>query len=404
MRLDIRPVSEDEFDALIVADHRGFGIGPDPTGSVQTWARGELDRTRVAFEGSNIVGVSRTYSFQLTLPGNVEVPAAAVSWVSVLPTHRRRGVLTQLLRALHDDARDRDEPCAILTASEGGIYQRFGYGIASWRLGLSADRARIRFHTNVDEGSMELVTRAEAEVRLPAIYDQTRRLRAGMVSRPDFWWPQVFWGLAEGHGKGFFVAVHRDADGRDDGYAAYEIQGEWSAGLADRRLLVWDIQSTTSSARAALWRYVFGVDLVATVAATNVPIDEPLKHLVTDPRRVRVDFINDGLWVAPLDAAGLLASRRYAADVQLVFEVHEPGGGRHVIALEACRDDVACEPTTAKPHITCSAATLGAASLGGNRWTELAAGGAVEADDASSLVLADLAFSTTPAPAMVGYF
>src|SRR4051812_22705878 len=103
---------------MLVADQRGFGMGPARPGASRSWAEAELDRTRVAFEGGEIVGVSRNYSFELTLPGGAQVPAAAVSWVAVMPTHRRQGVLTRLIAALHDDARARDEPAAILTASE----------------------------------------------------------------------------------------------------------------------------------------------------------------------------------------------------------------------------------------------------------------------------------------------
>src|SRR5436853_6679199 len=131
MSFKIRAIEPGEVDELLLADQRGFGGEPLRPGASRTWALGELDRTRVAFEAGHMVGVSRTYSFELTMPGGAFLPAAAVSWVSVLPTHRRRGVLTRLMAAMHDDARARDEPAAILTASEGAIYSRFGYGVAS---------------------------------------------------------------------------------------------------------------------------------------------------------------------------------------------------------------------------------------------------------------------------------
>src|SRR4029077_1785570 len=121
----IRAIEAAELDDLIIADQRGFGGPPVKPDTSLSWALGELDRTRVAFDAGRMVGVSRTYSFELTMPGGAYVPAAAVSWVSVQPTHRRRGVLTRLMAAMHDDARARDEPAAILTASEGAIYSRF---------------------------------------------------------------------------------------------------------------------------------------------------------------------------------------------------------------------------------------------------------------------------------------
>src|SRR5215471_7565975 len=157
---------------------------PAPPEMPRDWAEGELDRTRIAFDGNEIVGASRNYTFELTMPGDARVPAAAVSWVAVLPTHRRRGVLTSMMSALHDDARERGEPVSMLTASESIIYGRYGYGIAAWRLGLTAERARVQFAPHVsDEGRMRIVERAEAEQFLPALYE-TMRARPGAVSRP----------------------------------------------------------------------------------------------------------------------------------------------------------------------------------------------------------------------------
>ncbi len=107
-------------------------------------------RDRRAFRGR--------YSFEMTMPGGALLPVAAVSWVSVQPTHRRRGVLTQLIAAMHDDARARDEPAAILTASESSIYGRFGYGIAAWQLAITAERAHVAFaRESADDGRMRLV-------------------------------------------------------------------------------------------------------------------------------------------------------------------------------------------------------------------------------------------------------
>src|SRR5438552_758851 len=84
------------------------------------------------------------------------------------------------------------------------------------------------------------------------------RTRAGMVTRPDFWWPQVFWEFMFGRTKAGFVAVHADSQGRDDGYVVYDIAGDWIGGLPDRRLLVIDIQAESPATWISLWRYVFG--------------------------------------------------------------------------------------------------------------------------------------------------
>jgi len=404
MPFDIRAIEGAELDTMLVVDQRGFGGPPPGAGVSRSWAEAELERTRCVFDRGEMVACSRAYSFELTMPGGARVPVAAVSAVAVQPTHRRRGILTEMIGALHEDARERGEAASVLTASEGAIYGRFGYGIATWRQSLAGDPRTTRFTAPLDDGGrMRLVERAEAEKLLPAVYERARA-RAGMVSRPDFWWPAVFWGLAHGEDKAFFVAVHEDGRGEADGYVAYELSGEWNRGIADKQLLVWDIQSTSRECHAALWRYLFGVDLVGSVAATNVAIDDPLRLLVADPRRIRTEFVNDGLWVLPLDPAALLASRSYAVAGALAIEVHDPGGGRARVELQGNREGAAVVRTTRSPDIVCGAATLGACALGGNRWTAMAAAGLVDEERAGALRDADLMFSATPQPAMLSYF
>jgi predicted acetyltransferase len=389
---------------MMVADERGFGGEPLTEGLSRSWAEAELDRTRVAFDGDEIVGVSRTYTFELTVPGGAMIPAAAVSWVAVLPTHRRQGVLTRMINAMHDDARARGEPVGILTASESQIYERFGYGTATWRLGLTTEKARIQFRNPESPGRMRMITREEGDKVLPNIYERLRPRRAGAVSRPDFWWPSVYWDQIGGaRKKAFFVVVHTNDEGVDDGWVGYEITGEWQGGMPDRDLLIWDMQAADADVRAALWRYVYSVDLIGTVRATNVPIDDPLRHLVVDGRRVRVDFINDGLWLAPLDPARLLAARTYATTGRLTLEVHTPDGSTDTLALDADGAGATCTTTRDTPDIVCTTATLGACALGGNRFTELAEARRLSGDR-DALLLADQMFACTPPPTMLSWF
>jgi predicted acetyltransferase len=406
MPIEIRAVAPEEVDDLLVADQRGFGGPPPRPDAPRTWATAELDRTRVAFEAGAIVGVSRTYSFELTMPGGALLPVAAVSWVSVQPTHRRRGVLTRMMAAMHDDARAREEPAAILTASESSIYGRFGYGVAAWQLGITAARAHVAFarHESRDEGRMRLVSRGEAAQMLPEIYDRARRTRAGMVTRPDHWWTQVFWDFMVKPTKANFVAVHSDTGGRDDGYVSYEITDEWNGGIAERRLAIVDMQAETPETWIALWRYVFGVDLIGTVAARNLPTDDPIRHIVTDSRRIRVDFVNDHLWVAPLDAVRVLGARTYAVPGRVVIEVHAPDDTTTTVAVDATADGASCEATTDAPDLVCDSAVLGMCALGGNRWSELATAGRVEVRRDDALLRADAMFLANPAPALLSFF
>jgi predicted acetyltransferase len=309
-----------------------------------------------------------------------------------------------MISSLNSDARERGEVASVLTASESIIYKRFGYGAATWKLGATLARAHARFaRPVVDTGRVRLVTRGEADPLYRDIYERAQRARAGMVSRPDFWWPEVFW--MPDNNRAFFDAVHEDADGVADGYVSYEIRGEWFGGFADREMFVWDLQATNPAARAALWDFVFGVDLVVKLVAPNLPIDEPLRFMLADPRQLRTDFIYDSLWVLPLDVAALLSARTYASPGTLTIEVVEPGGPKGRVVLDGSSDGASCiEATEQSPDVTLSRAGLGAVLLGGNAWSTLEHAGEIDEHTAGAVARADAMFLTTPAPATLTWF
>jgi predicted acetyltransferase len=309
-----------------------------------------------------------------------------------------------MMGGLHADARARGEIAAVLTASESTIYGRFGYGPATWRLGCSIDRVDGRFARPVgDPGRVRIVERGEADAIYQQVYEDARRACAGAVSRPDFWWPEVFWVTEPG--RALFEAVHEDADGHPDGYVSYEIRGEWPGGADHRRQLwVWDLQAVDARTRAALWEFVLNVDLVVTVTATNLPPDEPLRFLLADSRKLRTNYLIDSVWVLPLDAAALLSARTYSASGKLVIEIVDPGS-RTRVALDGGPEGAhGVEQQSAVPDVSCSRATLGALSLGGTSWATLAAAGAVDEHTPGALALADAMFATSPAPATMSWF
>jgi predicted acetyltransferase len=397
MPIDVRAITDAELPAMLEIDRRAFGMGPRKPDQPDAWVRAHLDRTRCAFDRGELVSCSRAYPFELTVPGGAMVPVAAVSAVAVQPSHRRRGVLTAMMEALRVDAIERGEPAAMLTASESAIYGRFGYGLATWRLGVAIDRAHARLARPLDDpGRVRMVDNDEALKLFPDVYDRVRRLRAGMVSRPDYWWPECYWAEPS---RVFFDAVHEDADGELDGFTSYEITGGYEAGITERRILVYDIQATNATARAALWEFLLGVDLVRTVAAVNVPVDEPLRFMLADGRRVRTEFVNDGLWLLPIDLAVFLGARTYATSDRLVLDVD---GERYELDSDSGRASVS--PTTRTADLSCSRATLGTVYLGGSGWSTLAMAGLVDEHTAGALARADVLFASSPVAAMLSWF
>ena len=320
-----------------------------------------------------------------------------------MPSHRRRGVLRGMMAALRDDAIAHGEPLSILTASEGSIYGRFGYGVATWRGHVHVDRAHSAFASPVrDDGRIRYVDRAEALARFPEVYARACPLRPGMVSRPDAWWAETFFNIAPPDKATYFV-LHEDTDGAADGFLVYEISGDWSTGINRKCLRIVDFITLDHETRAALWQFAFSVDLVETVACQLVAVDDPLRFLLADVRRLRVDAVNDGLWVQIIDVERALEARRYSTSDRVVLEVHD-GATVTRVALDGGPDGAQCTTTTTEPDLVLGLSQLGSIYLGGVRAEHHAAVGTVEERTAGAIRRIDAMFASYPAPAMLTYF
>jgi predicted acetyltransferase len=410
MSFELRPVTPDEVAAFVQTSMTGFGVDVrHPERLELEWTTHELDRTLATFDQGEIVGTGRLYSFELTLPGGNLVPVAAVSWISVLPTHRRRGILTEIMGRQLDDAVARGESMAVLNASEGVIYRRFGYGVATNTIGFTLDSRHSAFLLPSPAGGrVRLVDDATARKTFPEIFDRARRAQPGAVSRiPEWWSDQYFWRDEKEEGARFFVTYESPA-GDHDGFATYRIAEKWEANLSRSRLQVIDLVAVTPEARAALWRYLCDVDLVEIVGAWTCPVDEPLRLLLAESRRFQVNQISDELWVRLLDVAAVLAARRYAVPARVVFEVVDefrPNGdaaGR--FALDGGPDGADASRTDAEPDLVLGVADLGAAYLGGVSFSTLARVGLVEERAPGALARADAMFRTDPAPFGMTWF
>jgi predicted acetyltransferase len=284
----------------------------------------EPDRALAAYDGDRAVGAAGIFSFSLTVPGG-ELPAAGVTTVGVHPTHRRRGILRQLMRRQLDDVREAGEALAVLWASEGSIYQRFGYGQGSMGLTFDVDRHRTAFRSAFEpSGTMRLVERDEAKRLMPAIYDRYRPTRPGCTTRSAANWEAESFHDPEhsrNGGSPRFYAIH-ETDGTPDGYLAYRIHGNWGPRGAAGRLDVNELLGLSGAVERDLWRYAFDVDLMTTTSAWNVPIDSPLPLWLAEPRRLGAT-IGDGLWLRIVDLAAALEGRGYAAAGELTFELRD---------------------------------------------------------------------------------
>ena len=349
--------------------------------------------------GGRVVGTFRSFASEVTLPGAGPVPVNAVSTVTVLPTHRRRGVLSRMMADDLARAREREHAFSALIAMEAPIYGRFGFGAAtrSTRWVVDADRAAFRPDAPggpAGGGSLEVLDPADAREDCAAVHDAARRARPGGLERPARWWAERT--AAEGPGAlgaGARVVLHRDADGVADGYACYEITESWAGRVSRSSATVSDLSATSPAAYRDLWEFVTSIDLVRSVSAPDRPVDELLPHLLTDPRAAQDGPVDDFLWLRVLDVPGALAARRYLGSGTLVLRVLDPTGladatvRLHVGADRCAGDGWTCAEVTttdAEPDVRLGVGDLGSLLLGGTSPVALRAAGRLQASAADA--------------------
>jgi predicted acetyltransferase len=399
----LRPVTDGEFAAWALMIANTYGNDRSAEDLVRQRATIELDRTIGAFDGDTPVGGAGIYTRSLTVPGAV-LPAAGVTWVGVAPTHRRRGVLTALMRAqlagLHESV---GEPIAVLRPSEAAIYGRFGYGPATRGNQLRCEKRSMAFRPGTDfgAGSMHLLDRDAARPLVEAVYDRARADAIGWPGRAERAWETRLSDAPRSRGGATALryAVHRDPTGAATGYALYRINAERDVlGNDASAVRVVELAAGSRQAYASLWRFLAGIDLVPWIEY-EAAVDEPLPHLLTEPRAVRSTVV-DRLWVRLVDVDRALAGRRYATPLDVVLDVEDAfcpwNAGRYRLRAEA--EAVSCERTNAPADLRLAAAELGAAYLGGTTLASLAAAGLVRELRPGALARATRAFRADREP------
>jgi predicted acetyltransferase len=405
--LEIRAPREEEFHEILEIANLGFAEESTPADEEGLRRAFPFDRALCAYDAGRMVGTLAVYSMELSLPGRRAVAAGGATWGGTLPTHRRRGILRALFAAQIADMVRRGEPVSVLLASEAGIYGRFGYGPATSAIGFTLDRAHAAFldpPLRASPQNITLVAEVEAAGRLAAIYEVARLDQPGAVTRSPKWWAHHLCDpLIERQGATkMYHAVHSGPDGADDGYVSYRVRRQWSAATPMYEVLVVDLVARNTEAYKALWHYVLQTDLVQTITCFGARVDEPLRWMLADSRRLTVNSLADDLYVRLLDIPRALAARRYATGGELVLEVSEtfPLARRGRYLLRVATDGAAtdCHPTDRAADMVLTLDTLGAAYLGGVTFTALARAGRVNAPAPDRMTLADAMFSSSIAP------
>jgi predicted acetyltransferase len=394
---EFRIVEPDERAAWVRAAAGGFSN--HRTEEEVAWAVEGLGGSvcRAAFERGAIVGTTEEYVTDLMLPGGIDTPAIAITAVSTLPSHRRRGAMRGLMEQILGDARTAGIDRAVLWVADSRMYGRFGFASAAPIYSeIEVDTVHGAFARPFeDSGRMRLVEAVEARRVLPGIYERARQGCPGDVLRHADNWRYV---LADKELAKHFIVIHSGPDGSDDGFAIYKYKDRWEREVPQSVAECDDLVWCTGDAHAALWRFLLDLDHLKTVRAQMRPLDDPIWWLLADPRRARF-APHDGLWVALLDISRALAARRYAADGRLVLEVD---GERFLLESEA--GEVACSTTGREPDLALDRLALAACHLGGHRFSALAQAGRVQEHAAGGLARADGMFMAERAPWCMGEF
>jgi predicted acetyltransferase len=395
MSVEIRTCRPDELAAGLTPIWHYFGRVANEEDAEKMGRILPPERVHAAVEDGAIVGGAGAYLFDTTVPGPSQVPTAGVVAVGVLPTHRRRGILGGLMRKQLEDVHERGEPLATLYASEGAIYRRYGYGLASISGDIALPHAHAAFYAAPEPvGRGRIVSYDEALELMPPIYDRVQAETPGMLSRSRAWWEVRR--LSSGPwSKGEQMRVILEIAGKPEAYATYRVEFEMQHGISRTVLQVGEAIGATPDATRDIWRFILDVDWVETVRAIFMPPDHPLFLLLAEPRRM--GFVSaEALWARLVDVGAALSLRGYAAEDSLVLEVADElcpwNEGRWEVGPGGT------ERTKAEPDLRLGVDMLGSVYLGGFTFAELGWAGRVEELREGALARADALFRSDRHP------
>lgn len=398
--IEILPAEGELAEAMVRAAGVPFSFTVDEAELARIVASFEPGRYFVPVENGKVVGSSGSVRYEVTVPGGARLGTAGVTFVTVLPTHRRRGILRRLMRQIVDEAHERGEPLAALTASEATIYGRFGFGQAvpmvDWRL----DSTRAEWRSDPPTGHIDLVDRKEARRVLPALHDAACA-RHGMFTRSGFLWDTYeledeSW-MRNGYSERR-IGIYRSESG-PGGYLFFRTK------LGGRGVVrVTEMHAVTGDAYRALVGFAADIDLTRRVRFQRRPTDEPMRWMLVDSRAVR-RIESEYMWFALIDLPAALEARTYEADGRLVLDVTDPfcpwNEGRWLLEIDAGR--ASCSATEAAPDVSLPAGELAALFMGGRSALPIVAAGRIETAPETAVRL-DTMFRTRVPPWSLEYF
>ncbi|MFI5709860.1 GNAT family N-acetyltransferase [Kribbella sp. NPDC051620] len=357
----------------------------------------EPSRSIVATDGDELVGHTGAFSFDLTVPGG-RVAAGGVTMVGVVPTHRRRGILRDLMRQQLTGLYEEGVPLAVLTASEPVIYGRFGYGLASdhQQVTIKKSSRELRKVAGVEDVQVRFADPQESLARTTAFHNAEALTRPGMFQHNENFQYYVTHDnvVTDLRGASPLRCVLAERDGELVGYSHYRTR-RTDKGFVD----VARVHSSDLAAHAALWQFLLEPDLLSETTYEQLPSDDPLLYLLVDPRAAHATTL-DGIWARLTDVGKALAARTYAEDVDVVLGIEDDflpwnAGSWH---LTGNQTGATCEKTDRTPDLVLGVRELATVYLGRPSLALLGAAGLVEEKTEGALRATSRAFVSARVP------
>ncbi len=398
LNIEYRPITESELAAFEAAEDSAYSNGPSPDDRAAFKTLFDFDRSLAAFDDDQIVGGACYFRLGLSVPG-AEIPAGGVTFVFVVPTHRRRGIVTELMHRQLAAMREEGIAVAGLHAAESSIYGRFGYGAAAHTETVEIEQSHANLKSPVQPaGRFRLIDDAEAARVFPTVYDSYRSYTPGLFARDEGWWNLRLRKHGNREGSPGWMKVVYERDGQPAAYAVYVVNMNWQNAIPQSQLQVEEIAFVDSESYAAIWQYLLNVDLIKSIRA-YASVDPPIWWMLSDPRRLNRST-RDGLWTRFTDLPAALAGRKYMLDGSIVIEVKDEfcPWNTGVFRLAASTGDASCESTGDAPDLTIGSAALASVYLGGSNLHTLANAGLVHEHTNGALARATAMFSWHTAP------
>lgn len=300
-----------------------FGL-PGGVTPVSEWAERYVVPGRVygAWLDGQLVGTSNSFPGKLTLPGGQRVPHAAVTHVGVLPHVSRRGVLRALFARQLTDLHQQGVAVASLRASQGTLYRRFGYGVATAAQDLRIDKRELPALPAAD-GGIQLLVAADSWEVLQDIVARFPLVRAGSLSRWPQWWALQQHRLAHSNLNHYVAVVLRH--GEPQGFVRYHARAEenWLYST-ERTLVVDDLHAADPQLEAQLLGFLLQLDIARYVELPHRPVDDALPLLLDNPRAVQQHAQVDESWLRVIDLEQTLNARRYGNGDAVTLAIDDP--------------------------------------------------------------------------------